>query len=468
MLDDMLDQMQSFDDSPVWKPLLDEAKAAMKQPLPLTGQGEAQTYEEFKQHVLPNPMGNGHPRFWGWVMGNGTAYGMLADMLASGLNPNMGGGDTISNYVEDQVIDWCKQMFGLPKDYSGLLVSGGSMANLVGLTVARNVMAGYDLRKEGVAIGDKPMVMYASSQTHSSNPKAVELLGLGTDALRVIPVDNQYSMDIRALEAAIAEDKANGLHPVCVVGNAATTNTATFDDLSALADICQQEGLWFHVDGAFGALVAISDELKPIVAGMEHADSLAFDLHKWGYLPFEVAGVLVRDLDELAATFASTPDYLTHMPRGLASGKSAWYGELGVQLTRGFRALKVWMSFKAHGIDKLARLIEQNVAQARYLKSLVEAHPQLEMTAPVPLNIVCFRYIADGLDDETLSKLNKELLMRLHESGVALPSYTTLNDNFSLRASITNHRSRYTDFDILVDKVVELGDEILKNEEIPS
>ena len=312
------------------------------------------------------------------------------------------------------------------------------------------------------------MVMYASEETHSSNPKAVELLGLGTQALRLIPVDAQYSMDIKALEVAIAEDKANGLKPVCIIGNAATTNTAAFDDLRAIADICEREALWFHVDGAFGALVAISEELKPIVDGLERADSLGFDLHKWGYLPFEIAGVLVRDLDELAATFASTPDYLTHMPRGLASGKSAWYGELGVQLTRGFRALKVWMSFKAHGIDKLGRLIEQNVAQARYLENLVDEHPQLERTAPVPLNIVCFRYIAEGVDDATLSKLNKELLIRLHESGVALPSYTTLNGNFSLRASITNHRSQYADFDILVDKVVELGDEILRSEDIPN
>ena len=236
-----------------------------------------------------------------------------------------------------------------------------------------------------------------------------------------------------------------------------------FDDLNALADICKREKLWLHVDGAFGALAALSDDLRPLVTGMERADSLAFDLHKWLYLPFEAGCVLIRDAEQHTRTFAVNPDYLTHGERGLASGPT-WFGDLGIQLTRGFRSLKCWFSIKAHGVDLYARLIRQNVEQARYLATLVDDSPVLERLAPVPLNIVCFRYVKTGLDETQLNVLNNELLMQLQESGTAVVSNAVIQGRFGLRAAVTNHRSHREDFDILVEKVIELGEQIVESQ----
>lgn len=468
MVDDMLTYLETVRERPVWQPIPEDIKAQFRRPLPLDPEGAEAAYEEFVTHILPHPMGNIHPRFWGWVVGTGTPLGMLAEMLAAGMNPNMGGGHHVPNYVEAQVIDWCKAMLDYPPQASGLLVSGGSMANLVGLTVARNTQAEFDLRQEGLGAAPQPMTLYASTETHSSVQKAVELLGLGSRALRKIPVNHAFEIDRAALEAAIAQDRTAGHYPFCVVGNAGTVNTGAFDDLHVLADICEREGLWFHVDGAFGALATLSPALKHLVAGMERADSVAFDLHKWLYMPMEIGCTLVRREEDHRRAFSLTPDYLTHAgERGLAAG-SLWFSDYGPQLTRGFRALKAWMSFKAHGIQKYGRLIQQNVDQAQYLADLVDAAPELERLAPAPLNIVCFRYRPSGLDEgQRLDELNQELIVRLHESGIAVPSPTTLNGRVALRVAISNHRSQREDFDILLDAVVRLGRE-LANEPVPA
>ena len=461
MVDDMLDYLQTVRERPVWHPIAEETRAKFKEPLPREPQAPEAVYQAFKQDILPNPMGNIHPRFWGWVMGNGTPLGMLAEMLAAGMNPNLGGGDHIANEVESEVIDWCKEMMGFPPGASGLLVSGGSMANLVGLTVARNRLAGFDLRKEGMQGNHARLVLYGSSEMHSSLEKAVELLGLGSQALRKIVVNAQYQIDLAALQEAIVQDRSAGFQPFCIVGNAGTVNTGALDDLEALSEICRREGLWFHVDGAFGALVRLSPKLSGLVAGIEKADSVAFDLHKWMYMPFEAGCILVRREEDQRRAFSLTPDYLAHTERGLAGG-THWFSEYGVQLSRGFRALKVWMSLKEHGSEKYGRMILQNVNQARYLESLVNESLELELLAPVPLNIVCFRYRAAGYTEAALNRLNQELLIRLHESGMAAPSYTTLEGKYALRAAITNHRSRREDFAILVREVTRLGLDLVK------
>src|SRR5258707_5866629 len=266
MVDDLLNYRASRRDNPVWQPTPEDVKARLQTPIPADGQPLEEVYEDFMHDVLPYMMGNPHPRFWGWVMGPGTPTGVLADMLASAANPNMGGGDHSGNRVEAQVLDWFKQMLGYPADSSGLLVSGGSMANLVGLTVARNVKAGFDVRQHGLQRINRLMTLYTSREAHSSVQRAVEVLGLGSEALRQLPVNANFEMDIAALEAAIASDRAAGHQPICIIANAGTVNTGAFDDLNRIADICAREGLWYHVDGAFGALAALSPGLKHLTA----------------------------------------------------------------------------------------------------------------------------------------------------------------------------------------------------------
>jgi glutamate/tyrosine decarboxylase-like PLP-dependent enzyme len=347
-------------------------------------------------------------------------------------------------------------MLGFPADASGLLVSGGSMANLVGLAVARSARAGFDIRKRGVRGATGPLTVYGSVEMHSSIQKGVELLGLGSDALRQVPVNAEFEIDVAALERMVTEDRTAGCRPICVIGNAGTVGTGAIDDLRGLAAVAARERLWFHVDGAFGALAVLVPEFRPRLAGMEVADSIAFDLHKWMYVPFEAGCTLVRDADAHRRAFALRPDYLTHAERGLAAG-NLWFSDYGIQLTRGFRALKVWMLLKEHGLDKYARLVRQNIDQARYLAELIREAPDLELLAPVPLNIVCFRYVAQHRDDAALDALNQELLIQLHEQGIAVPSNLTLGGRFALRVAITNQRSRREDFDLLVSEVRRIG-----------
>ena len=465
MVDDIMSYLETVRDRPVWQPLPRQVKEYMQQPLPRQPQGAESAYRDFLKNILPHPMGNIHPRFWGWVIGTGTPLGALAEMLAAAMNPNLGGAEHVANHVEGQVIDWCKEMMGYTNDASGLLVSGGSMANLVGLTVARNTKAEFDLRRQGVPAAPRKMILYGSVETHSSVQKAVELLGLGGDALRMVPVNSKYEIDIPCLKKFIAEDFAAGYYPFCIIGNAGTVNTGAFDNLSELADICEREGMWFHVDGAFGALAALCPELMELVHGMDKADSIAFDLHKWLYMPIEVGCALVRSEEDHRRAFSLTADYLAHGgKRGLIAG-SHWFSDYGIQLSRGFRALKVWMSIKEHGIEKYGRLILQNVRQANYLARLVDSEPDLERLAPVPLNIVCFRFMAEGMNDDALNQLNQEILIQLHESGIAAPSYTTLNGKYAIRAAITNHRSQRDDFNLLVSEVVHLGKKLTKEKD---
>lgn len=460
MLDDMLDYLSTVRDKPAWQPVPQSVKAHLEQPLPTQPTDPGVVYEEFVQNVLPYTNGNRHPRFWGWVQGNGTVLGMLADMLASGMNPHMAGFDQAPKLVEQQVLAWLTELMGMPEETSGILLGGGSMANITALVVARHAKAGFNVRELGLQKNGQPMlVMYASSETHGWAQKAAELLGLGNQAFRRVAVDGQFRINIDALRQAVDEDKRAGHRPFCVIGNAGTVNTGAIDDLEALCQFCREEDLWFHVDGAFGALARIAPSLTSLVAGIEQADSVAFDLHKWIYLPFEVACVLVRDAQAHRNAFTMRPSYLAETSRGVIAGGLP-FAERGLELTRRFRALKVWMSLKTHGVDAFARLIEQNVHQARYLAALIEADADLELIAPVPLNIVCFRFAPASMDRDALNRVNEEILLRIQESGLAVPSSTTIDGKFSLRVAITNHRSRREDFDLLVEAVSRIGHQI--------
>ncbi|MCH8907352.1 MAG: aminotransferase class V-fold PLP-dependent enzyme [Candidatus Heimdallarchaeota archaeon] len=461
MVEDMMQYLKTVRERKIWQPIPTEVREEFRRSLPLDGMSQQEIYDDFKKHILPYPMGNIHPRFWGWVIGTGTPFGALADFLASIMNPNQGGGEHIANHIETQVLDWFKEMLGYPSDASGILLSGGSMANLLGMTVARNTKI-ESVRETGLIETGKQFTYYSSVEAHSSVVKAAELLGIGSKYLRKIPVDENFEIIISKLEEQIKQDKENGMIPLCIVGNAGTVNTGAVDDLNAIADICERENLWFHVDGAFGSLVHLSEKYKSMVKGMERSDSLAFDAHKWLFMPYEIAVTLVKDRKAHYQAFVYTPEYLAHADRGVHSA-DLWYSDYGLQLSRGFRSLKVWMSLKEHGIKKYGRLIEQNINQAKYLENIINNNDRLENMAPVPMNIVCFRMNPGDRDQVALNKLNEEILIELHERGIAVPSYTTLNNNYLIRVAITNHRSELSDFDLLVASVLEIGDELISS-----
>jgi glutamate/tyrosine decarboxylase-like PLP-dependent enzyme len=386
---------------------------------------------------------------------------MMAEFLSAAMNPSVGGFENSATLVEEQVLDWLKEMLGFPREASAVLTSGCSMSNVIGLAVARAAKAGFDVRARGVGEAPARMVLYTSNQAHSSVQKAVELLGLGSDSLRAIPTDAGYRIDVLELARAIGKDRRAGRHPFCVIGNAGTVNTGAIDDLESVADICAREGLWFHVDGAFGALAWLCAEMRPVLRGLQRADSVAFDLHKWMYLPYDVGCVIVRDAHAHRRTFSVTPSYLSPTPTGPASHPGS-FADCGIELTRRFRALKVWLCLKAYGVRAFERGIRRNIMQARLLGARIRSHVELELAAPVSLNVVCFRFVTGSPQLETENQLNHDLLTRLQTSGVAVPSHTVLHGRFVIRAAITNHRSRDEDFDILVDEVVRLGHELAR------
>ncbi|WEX08080.1 pyridoxal-dependent decarboxylase [Chelativorans sp. AA-79] len=455
VVDDAVAHLRHVRQRPVWQEMPRGVRSRFNEPLPRDPQPLEAVLRTVAADVMPYPMGNVHPRFWAWYMGSGNVTGALADFLAAIQGSNLGGGNHAAALVDRQVVDWCKEMVGFPTTASGTLTSGGSVANLIGLTVARNVKAGIDVRGLGVAAIEKPLRFYGSDQIHSCHRKAVETLGLGNRALRRIITDADFCIDVFALRKAIAEDRAKGFQPACIIANAGSVNTGAIDDLEALAALAAEEGTWLHVDGCIGALIAIAPRNRSLVAGLERADSLALDPHKWLHAPFDVGCCLVKDAAAHRDSFATISEYLESTSRGLASAE--WLHELGLQTSRSFRALKVWMAMKEHGVDKFGRLIDQNIDQARHLSLLVEATPNLSLMAPTSINIVCFRFDPGGLDEAALKTLNTEIMLRLQEDGVAVLSDTTLRGRHCLRAAICNHRTRYDDVELLVAEIVRRG-----------
>ncbi len=449
MLDDMVDMLAGLREAPVWQPMPPEARQALRGGALPTEPGDLDAvYQDFQTLVQPYGSGNSHPRFMGWVQGGGNPVGMLADLLAAAMNPNLGGRDHAPIEVERQVIRWAAEMLGFPAGASGALVTGTSMANLIAVLVARTRALGTDVRQAGLQ--GRPLVAYTSVEAHNCVARAMDMAGLGSQALRLIGVDAHHRIDLHALQAAIAQDTAAGLQPFMVVGCAGTVDTGAVDDLSALAALARAQGLWFHVDAAYGALAMLSPAQRPLVQGLSEADSVAFDFHKWAQVPYDAGCIVVRDAALHAATFASQPAYLQRSVRGMA-GNLPWPTDFGPDLSRGFRALKVWMTLKTYGADKLGEVVERNCALARQLAAQVNAHPQLEQLAPVTLNVVCFRVQTPGVD---LDALNADIAADVQESGVAVLSTTRIHGVLTLRAALVNHRTREEDVQMLLDAVL--------------
>ena len=461
-VDDAVAYLRDVRERPVWREMPADVRAAFDTQMPRSPTPLSEVYREVAECVLPYPMGNIHPRFWAWYMGSSNFTGALADFLAAIQGSNLGGGNHAAARLDQQVVNWCKEIVGFPPAASGTLVSGGSMANMIALIVARNVEAGVDVGEHGVAAIGEPLRFYGSDQMHNCHRKAMQAIGLGNQALRRISCRADLRIDIEALGAAITQDRAEGFRPAGLIANAGTVNTGAIDDLPALADLANREGLWLHVDGCIGALVAVAPQNAYRVRGIERADSIALDPHKWLHAPFEVGCVLVRDAAAHRASFSVTQEYLEQAPRGLASAE--WLYEYGLQTSRGFRALKVWMALKQHGVEKFGRLIDQNIAQAAHLDALIAAEPLLESIAPTTINIVCFRFRPPDLGEAELKRLNVEIMIRLQEEGVAVVSDTTVQGRHCLRVAINNHRTKCSDLDLLAQEIVRLGREIAMSE----
>jgi aromatic-L-amino-acid decarboxylase len=451
-LDHMIDTLRDVRDGPVWRRTPDGVRDSFQAPLPRHGQPLSDVLARFEQDIAPYGVGNRHPRFFGWVHGAGTPVGMVAEMLAAGLNANCGGRDHIGPIVEGQITRWMAEAFGLPATSSGVFVTGASQANFLGVLIARDKVLGHAVREAGLVSTGGQLVAYASDQAHGCIAQAMELGGLGSTHLRRVPTDASGAIRLDLLADAVAQDRASGNRPFFVAGTAGGVNFGAFDNLTALADLCRREQLWFHVDGAFGALTALSAKLKPLVAGLDQADSVAFDFHKWAHAPYDVGFLLVRDPEAHRQTFANPAAYLSRAPRGVAAG-DVWPCDLGPDLSRGFRALKVWFTLQTLGTDALAQAMEDNCAAAAHLASRITASDRFELAAPVPLNIVCFSLKGDD------GRGNEAIVMDLHESGVAVPSTTRLDGRTVIRAAIVNHRTMIADIDVFFDALEHLAAE---------
>ncbi len=452
MLDDMLDYLEHLRQRPTWQPLPVTKGSFFRQASPQEPQELSQVHQEFMDYILPYTIGNPHPGFMGWVHGGGTPVGMLAEMLAGGLNVNAGGRHQAPIQLERQLLSWIRHWFEFPPQASGLFVTGTSMANLIGVWIAQRARLGPTLRQQGLAAqAQRPLIAYASAGAHGCIAQALDLSGLGTQALHLIPMNDQYQMDTDALRARVPADRAAGLEPFLVVGTAGSVDVGAVDDLADLASFCRAQELWFHVDGAYGALGCLSPQLAPYLAGIQQADSIAFDFHKWGQVPYDAGFILVREDTLQRQTFATPAAYLRRDTRGAAAG-SPWPCDYGPDLSRGFRALKTWFTLKVYGTRALGEMMANTCTLAQQLGALISAHPRLELLAPITLNIVCFRFRCP--DPNTV---NAQLLMELHESGLALPSSTTLQGQFALRAAIVNHRTTLQDLETLVAAVLHFG-----------
>ena len=388
--------------------------------------------------------------------------GVFADALAAAMNPSCAGGNHAAIYVERQVTDWFREMLGFPAASMGLLVSGGSMATMTALAVARHVKSGVDVRVNGLRDAPPPFAFYMSTEAHSCARKAIELLGFGSASIRTIATGADYRMKVDALEAAIADDRARGVRPIAVIATGGSTNTGAIDDLSAIAGVCRRHDVWMHVDAAYGGPAILSTEYGGALRAIAQADSVALDPHKWLFVPVEAGLVLVRDAEAMRSAFSLVPPYIRQSGSAGEVYGPPWFSEYGFQQTRGFRALKVWMTMQQFGLKGYKAAIEENLALAGYLADRVRSAPDLELMAPPSLSVVCFRFLDPSLPDEdAIAALNRALLERLQLGGEAFLTSTELRGRFVLRACIVNYRSRREDIDRMLDAVRAIGQELV-------
>ena len=430
----------------------DALTAALAEPLPQEPDDPIAVLDRFAAHVAAGSRDNGHPRMFGYVQSSGHHVGAIADFLASALNQNVTSWRSApaATTVERQVIGWIKQIAGFPDGGDGLLVSGGSMANLVGLAAA-TASASPDVARRGVRALPGDPVVYASDAVHMSVPKAAATLGLGRDAIRRIDTDGALRMRPEALDRAIIADRAAGRLPVCVVANAGEVNTGAVDPLDEVADVCARHCVWLHADAAYGGFAALAPSAREAFAGLGRVDSMSLDPHKWLFVPVDSGCVLVRDAAALRRAFSYSADYVDVVAAADMSEYAFW--DYGPELTRRFRALKIWMTLKVYGVRAIAGAIEQNIQLARRLADLIDQSADFERLAPVPLSIVCFKYTGGASTPADLDEFNRALMLRVQRAGHSYLSNAMIAHRFALRACLVNHRTTEDDLTALLDEI---------------
>ena len=458
--DRLLNHVRGQRDWPVWQEMPDAVADGLEDAFGSEGMGPEAAWRVLEDRILPFGVGNLHPRFMGWVHGAGTAGGLLAGMAEAAINANLGGRNTGAARVEHAVLEWARGLFGFPEGSSGILTSGTSMATVIALVSARRAAAPHDVEEEGLGALAGTARLYTSDAAHSCVETAMRLLGFGRRSVVRVPTDERGRMRIDEMEAAIERDRDAGLRPFAVVGSAGTVDIGAVDPLDAIADVADRHDLWFHVDGAFGALLRLSPRLRDRVRGIERADSLAFDFHKWLHVTYDCGCVLVRDREHHRGAFRGRPRYLEGQPEGLAAGEP-WFCDYGPELSRGFRALRVWFLLAEHGTDALARAIEASVDRATYLAARIDAEPDLERVAPAELQIVCFRVRTRPGEDG--DELNARVVSELQRRGIAAPSTTRVGGERVIRCCLMNHRATRDDMDVTVDGVLRIVEELRRS-----
>ena len=430
--------------------------------LPAGGSDAGALLEQATTLLIEHSTFNAHPRFFGYITASASPLGMLGDLLSSAMNPNVGAWSLspMASEIERQTVRWVADLIGFPRDCGGLFVSGGNMANIVCFMAARAARAGWDVRKAGVSTGPGSLVLYTSSATHTWVQKASDICGLGTDAIRWIETDEHERMRVELLRDRIRADRAAGRVPFLVIGTAGSVSTGGIDPLAEIGAIAKDEGLWFHVDGAYGAPAAMLPDAPADLAALSGADSVAVDPHKWLYAPLEAACALVRDPESLRNAFSYHPPYY-HFT-GAEEDPPINFHEWGPQNSRGFRALKVWLAIRQVGREGYVRMIGDDIALARLLHERVDAHPELEART-LGLSIATFRYVPAEMrdvasrDEEYLDRLNTALLSRLQEGGELYLSNAVLGGRFCLRACIVNFRTTARDIEALPPIIAREG-----------
>lgn len=432
-----------------------EVQELLKEPLPKQPEDITELLDEMGDKVLKTITNSSGPRYFGYITGGGNQVAVLAELIKASLNQNnlKWHSSPVSTELERLVMRWVAEFIGYPKNSAGVLLSGGSVANFNCLAVARKVKAPADVSDEGL-YGSKPMTVYVSEEGHSSFDKAMDMLGLGKNYLRKVPVDNQMRINLEELEKKIQADKNRGFHPTCAIAVAGTTNSGAVDNLTEVAKICQKHNLWYHVDAAYGGPAAKVEGVSHLFEGIEKADSVVVNPHKWMYVPFEAGGVLVKDPDHLRETFSTIPDYLKSDEQ---NGGRTDLMEYNLPLTKEFKALKVWMTIKAFGTERLRSEIANDIEKAQYLLELIEDSTQLEKMAPAPLSIVCFRYNPGGMDQDELNKLNDQIINGMEDDGRVFLTGTKVGGATVLRVCFINHRTREPDVEYLRDVVLDIA-----------